>query len=128
MNRITIIGRLTADPELRNTTNNTSVASFSVAVDRRFKTKDGAKETDFIPVVAWRQLGELCSKYLSKGKQAAVTGSLQTRIYEDKQGNKRKAFEILADEVEFLGKGNGQSESLPGIEGFADMSESDLPF
>lgn len=115
MNKITLIGRLTADPELRSTQNGTAVCTFALAVDRRFAREDGEREADFIPVVAWRGLAETCGKYLSKGKKAAVSGSLQTRKYEDRQGNKRTAFEVIAEEVEFL------SWKSPGATGYEDV-------
>ena len=138
MNQITIIGRLTADPELRSTANNTPVCQFTVAVQRRFANQSGDKIADFIPVVVWRQLAELCSKYLAKGRKVAVLGPLQMRHYEDKHGNKRTAFEIIADEVEFLtprtesaGSADKQAtdtESFSELTGFTEMDESALPF
>lgn len=139
MNKITIIGRLTADPELRQTSSNIAVCQFRVAVNRRFSGQNGEKTADFIPVVVWRQLAELCCKYLSKGKQVGVSGSLQTRSYEDKSGNKRYAFEIQADEVEFLTprsessndsyQTEQKSNSYGGdVVGFTEMDDSDLPF
>lgn len=102
MNKVYLIGNLTRDPETRTTQNGLTVCSFTLAVNRRMKKQDGTQETDFINVTAWRQLGELCAKYLAKGKKAAVSGSLQTRTYEAKDGSKRSAFEIVAEEVEFL--------------------------
>lgn len=127
MNKIILIGRLTADPELRNTQSGTAVCTFRLAVDRRFKDKDGEKQTDFINIVAWRQLGELCSKYLGKGRQAAVSGALQIRNYEDKDGNKRVAAEVIAEDVQFLG--GGQERSAPASFGaFTDVDDDGLPF
>ena len=102
LNRIVLIGRLTRDPELRYTQNGTGVCSFTLAVDRRFKSADGTRGTDFVNIVAWRQLGELCANYLAKGKLAAVEGRLQIRSYTDKEGNKRTAAEVVADDVNFL--------------------------
>ena len=102
MNRVFMIGNLTRDPEVRSTKSGTNVVSFTIAVSRRFSGKDGEKETDYIPVVAWKGLADLCSKYLRKGSKAAVTGSLQVRTYEDNSGSKRYVYEIVADEVEFL--------------------------
>ena len=101
LNKIIIMGRLTRDPELRRTGSGTAVTSFSLAVDRDFKSQSGEKETDFIDVVAWRSTAEFVSKYFRKGQMIAVQGSIQTRSYEDKQGNKRKAVEISADNVYF---------------------------
>lgn len=116
LNRIVIIGRLTRDPELKSTSNGTAVATFTVAVDRDFKTQNGKKETDFIPVVVWRAQAENCGRYLSKGKLVAVEGRLQIRTYEANDGSKRTAAEIVANNVRFLsprenGTGNGISGS-----------------
>lgn len=116
LNRIVIIGRLTRDPELKSTSNGTAVATFTVAVDRDFKTQNGEKETDFIPVVVWRGLAETCGRYLSKGKLVAVEGRLQIRTYEANDGSKRTVAEIVANNVQFLsprenGAGNGISGS-----------------
>jgi single-strand DNA-binding protein len=99
LNRVVLIGRLTADPELRQTQSGLPVASFTLAVDRKF-SKD--KETDFINIIAWRGLAENCANYLTKGKMAAVDGRLQIRNYEDKQGQKRTIAEVIADDVRFL--------------------------
>ena len=101
MNRVFLIGNLTRDPETRTTQSGTTVCSFTIAVNRRMK-QDGQQETDFLNIVAWQKLGELCQKYLSKGKKCAVTGRIQTRSYEAKDGSKRTAWDIVADEVEFL--------------------------
>ena len=100
LNHITVIGRLTRDPELRRTGSGIAVASFTVAVDRDFGN-NGEKETDFIDCVAWRQTGEFVEKYFSKGRMAVVSGRLQIRIWNDKDGNKRKTAEIVADNVYF---------------------------
>ena len=102
LNRIVIIGRLTRDPEMRQTPSGTAVCTFTLAVDRSFKSANGERETDFIPVVVWRQLGETCGRYLAKGKLAAVDGRLQIRSYKDKDGNNRIAAEVVADNVRFL--------------------------
>ena len=101
LNKIIIMGRLTRDPELRRTGSGTAVTSFSLAVDRDFKSQSGEKETDFIDVVAWRSTAEFVSKYFTKGQLMAVTGSIQPRNYEARNGNKRKAVEIQATEVTF---------------------------
>lgn len=103
LNSAIIMGRLTADPELRTTASGLSVTSFSVAVDRRFQRQGEEKQTDFINVVAWRQTAEFVSRYFHKGSMIAVQGSIQTRNYEDKNGNKRTAVEIVADNVSFCG-------------------------
>ena len=102
LNHITIMGRLTRDPELRKTGSGTPVASFTLAVDRDFgKTENGEKETDFIDCTAWRQTGEFVSKYFSKGRMAVVSGRLQIRNWTDKEGNKRRSAEVVADNVYF---------------------------
>ncbi len=102
LNHITVMGRLVRDPELRTTQSGLAVASFTVAVDRDFASKDTKeKETDFIDVVAWRQTAEFVSKYFTKGMMAVVSGRLQIREWQDKEGNKRKTAEIIADNVYF---------------------------
>lgn len=110
MQKITIIGNLTHSPETKTVGDNT-VCSFTVAVDRRFKNKDGEKVTDFFRINAWRQLGEVCDKYLEKGKKVAVVGELQARAYEGKDGSARVSLDIAADEVEFLSPRNTQDET-----------------
>ena len=102
LNHITIMGRLTRDPELRRTNSGLAVASFTVAVDRDWPNKEtGEKETDFIDCVAWRQTGEFVSKYFTKGSMIVVSGRLQIRPWTDKDGNKRKSAEIVADNIYF---------------------------
>ena len=102
LNHITIMGRLTKDPELRRTGSGIPVASFTVAVDRDFNNKEsGEKETDFIDCVAWRSTGEFVDKYFSKGRMIVVSGRLQLRNYTDKDGNKRRAAEVVADDCYF---------------------------
>ena len=102
LNHITIMGRLTRDPELRRTGSGIAVASFTVAVDRDFAPRDGGdRETDFIDCVAWRQTGEFVSKYFTKGSMAVVSGRLQIRGWTDKDGNKRRTAEVVADNVYF---------------------------
>ena len=102
LNHIIIMGRLTRDPELRRTTSGVAVASFSLAVDRDFGGREGGeRETDFIDCVAWRQTGEFVSKYFTKGRMAVVSGRLQIRNWTDKDGNKRRSAEVVADNVYF---------------------------
>ena len=101
LNHITVMGRLTRDPELRRTGSGVAVSNFTVAVDRDFKNASGEKETDFIDCVAWRQTGEFVSKYFTKGRMAVVSGRLQIRSYTDKDGNNRRAAEVVADNVYF---------------------------
>ena len=102
LNHITIMGRLTRDPELRMTQSQTQVASFTLAVDRDFGGRDGAeRQTDFIDCVAWRQTADFVSKYFTKGRMAVVSGRLQSRKWEDRDGNKRTSWEVVADNVYF---------------------------
>ncbi len=111
LNSIIIMGRLVAAPELKQTSSGLSVTSFTVAVDRSFAKAGEERQTDFIPVVAWRSTADFVTRYFGKGSMIAVQGSLQTRNYEDKQGNKRTAFEIVADEVSFCGGKNEANSS-----------------
>ena len=101
LNNCTIMGRLTADPELRRTQSGIAVTSFTLAVDRDFKPENGERETDFISCVAWRGTAEFVQKYFAKGRMAVVSGRLQIRPWTDKEGNKRRATEIVADNVYF---------------------------
>ena len=110
LNHITIMGRLTRDPELRRTGSGIAVASFTVAVDRDFGGRDGGeRETDFIDCVAWRQTGEFVSKYFTKGSMIVVSGRLQIRNWNDKDGNKRRSAEVVADNV-YFGESKRSSE------------------
>jgi single-strand DNA-binding protein len=101
LNTAILMGRLTADPELRHTPNNVAVTSFTLAVDRSYVKNGTERQTDFIDIVAWRSTAEFVCRYFRKGQLVAVQGSIQTRSYQDKDGNKRKAFEIVADNVHF---------------------------
>ncbi len=110
LNHIVIMGRLTRDPELRRTGSGVAVASFTVAVDRDFGNREsGEKETDFIDCVAWRQTGEFISKYFTKGSMIVVSGRLQIRSWNDKDGNKRRTAEVVADNV-YFGESKRSSE------------------
>lgn len=112
LNKAILMGRLTADPELKQTPSGISVATFSLAVNRNYGSKDGTRQADFINIVAWRQTAEFVSKYFAKGQQVIVEGSIQTRGYEDKQGNKRTAFEVVASQVYFAeGKRDNDSST-----------------
>lgn len=125
LNTITIMGRLTKDPELRYTQSNTPVSSFTLAVDRDY-SKEGNRETDFIDCVAWRNCGEFVSKYFHKGYLAAVIGRLQIRDWTDKDGNKRRNAEVLVDNVYF-----GQSKAAtaePEVAITEIEDEGELPF
>ena len=101
LNKIILMGRLTKNPELRRTQSGTTVTSFTIAVDRDFKGQNGEKETDFVDVVAWRSTAEFVAKYFTKGRMAVVEGRLQMRDWTDKDGNKRRSAEVVADNVYF---------------------------
>ena len=131
MNKIVLIGNLTADPVLRATPNGTSVCNFTLAVNRRFPGADGQKQTDFFRVLAWRGLADTCAKYLAKGKKAAVIGELQARTYTAKDGTTRMSLDVGADEVEFLSPKDEEKprQMTPADpEKFDDISSDDLPF
>ena len=114
LNHITLMGRLTRDPELRRTGSGVAVASFTIAVDRDFgKNENGEKETDFIDCVAWRQTGEFVSKYFTKGRMAVVSGRLQIRPWTDKDGNKRRTAEVVADNV-YFGDSRREGDNVGG--------------
>ena len=130
LNRIFIMGRLTHDPELRHTQSGTAVVSFTLAVDRDFKNKQtGEKETDFIDVVAWKHTGEFVNKYFAKGNRAVVVGRLQLRDWTDKDGNKRRTAEVIAESVYPCEK--KQKDNLDDLcdSGFVEVAEDEnLPF
>lgn len=129
MNKITLIGNLTHDPEVRSTPNGITVASFTIAVDRRFKDANGEKKTDYYRILAWRQLGDTCAKFLAKGRKVAVVGEIQPRQYEAKDGTTRTSLDVQADEVEFLSpKQQGNDEPATDANGFTDVSSEDIPF
>lgn len=139
LNKIILIGRLTRDPELSYTASGIARLRFSLAVERRFTNQQGEKQTDFIDIVCWRQLAEHCNKYLRKGLMTAVVGSLQVRSYETQDGQKRRAAEVVADEVRFLEWPKDGSSAAPQQQrtGFDDFGkglgleedeDNDLPF
>jgi single-strand DNA-binding protein len=156
LNKIIIMGRLVKDPELRRTQSGTAVTSFRIAVDRDFKSQDGSKQADFFDVVAWRATAEFVSKYFTKGRMAVVEGRLQSRDWTDKEGGKRVAIEIVADNIYFGDSkrdgagyeggapsygapaggygvpagGRGAASQMPGQSDFAEIGEEDgeLPF
>lgn len=130
LNKVIVMGRLVRDPELRRTNSGTAVASFTIACDRDFKSDGGEREADFIECVAWRNTAEFVSKYFAKGRMAVVSGRLQTRNWTDKEGNKRKATEIVAESVYF---GDSKREELQSYaapqESFAELpDDGELPF
>lgn len=140
LNKIFIMGRrLTRDPELRTTNSGTSVASFSLAVDRNYKGADGEKETDFIDCVAWRSTAEFAAKYFTKGRMAVVEGRLQIRPWTDKEGNNRRSAEVIVDNMYFGdSKRDGDTGGARPASGPVNVSandwqevdedEGDLPF
>ena len=153
LNHIVLMGRLTRDPELRRTGSGIAVASFTLAVDRDFKSQNGEKECDFIDIVAWRSTGEFVSKYFTKGSMAVVSGRLQIRNWTDKEGGKRRSAEVVADNVYFgsskrdnafggYSEYGGSSFSAPASTGYSapaapaassefsmlEDDDSDLPF
>ncbi len=111
MNKVVLIGRLTRDPELRYTGSNIPVATFTLAVNRAFSNQQGEREADFINIVVWRKQAENVKNYLTQGSQAAVEGRLQTRSYDDQNGQKRYVTEVVADNVEFLGSKNSSNNT-----------------
>lgn len=130
LNHIVLQGRLTRDPELRRTATGLSVASFTMAVDRDFADREtGKRETDFIDIVAWRSTADFAAKYFAKGNLAVVSGRLQIRTWTDKEGNKRKAAEIVADNV-YFGEKKEQKPAEPTAADFDDPLDDDgfIPF
>ena len=135
MNRLTLIGNLTNDPEIRSTQTGKSVCTFTIAVNRK---KVSEPQTDFFRINAWNGLADTCARFLTKGKKVAVVGELQARTYEDKQGKTRLSLDVSADEVEFLSpkeeKPKKEKENSDGYDnpadltGFSDIRSDDLPF
>lgn len=132
MNKVILIGNLTKDPELSETSSGVSYCKFSIAVNRPFANSDGERETDFFNITTWRGQAETCAKYLTKGKKVCVVGSLQNREYTDKNNVKRTATDVIASEIEFLsprqedgGKTAQKAEERPQLEEYDD---DDLPF
>ena len=144
MNKVLLIGRLTANPELRYTTSNNAVTTFSIAIDRNFKNEDGNKEADFINIVAWNKKAEFINQYLKKGDKVGIIGRLQVRSYQNEKGQNRYVTEVVADEVEFLNSKKSEEklvsaevkvDSNKPYEEFArehqeefNYSDEDLPF
>ena len=146
LNTVVLMGRLTADPELRHTPNDIPVTSFTLAVDRSYVKSGAERQTDFIDIVAWRSTAEFASRYFRKGQLVVVEGSIQTRNYQDKDGNRRKAFEIVADNLHFAEPkrdnapssqgGYSRQDNAPGVsfsngdaEDFEEIpTDDDLPF
>ena len=123
LNQTIIIGRTTKEPEIRQTQNGVSVATFTIACDRNFKNAQGEKETDFFNIVCWRGLAETVGRYLGKGRLVAVSGRLQNRSYEAKDGTKRYITEIVASEVQFLDRAKDAQQPQ-----WEEVSQDELPF
>lgn len=128
MNKVILIGRLTKDPQTRSTQSGIQVTTFTLAVDRRHVKKDSGQPTaDFIPIVTWRKLAEICANNLMKGRRVGVYGQMQVRTYDAKDGSKRYITEVLADEVEFLDKKAGGSQQA-AQDGMQDVDDEVIPF
>ena len=139
INKVFLIGNLTKDPEMSETSNGISLCRFSIAVNRGYKDSDGNTPTDFFIITVWREKAENCGKYLKKGSKVAIVGNLQNRTYEDKDGNKRIVTDIIANEVEFLTKPSENKESdrqqptqnrqsSRATQSSFEIDEDDLPF
>lgn len=137
MNKVILMGRLTRDPEMKQTPSGTAIAKFALAVDRRFSGKDGQKTTDFFDCTAWRQTADVVSKYFRKGSLILLCGHIQINLWNDKDGNKRQSTEIVADEVYFTGEkktSNKYTADMPDesvleqLAGFEPAMDDDLPF
>lgn len=138
MNKVILMGRLTRDPELRFSTNgsNTAVCRFTIAVDRRFQRPGEERQADFIPVVAFGKTGEFCSKYFAKGSRIAVVGAIQTRTWDDAEGKRHYATEVIVEEAHFAdskrGDGmpvkSGNDSGMAENDGFYPLEDEDLPF
>lgn len=113
MNKVILVGRLTKDPEVKTTTTGKTVATFTLAIDRRFKNRDGQKEADFIPIVFWEKPAEILGQYLSKGSQVAISGRLQVRNYEGQDGQRRYITEVVGEEFTFLSSSKRESSFKP---------------
>ena len=139
MNKLTIIGNLTRDPELRTTSTGLNVCTFTVAVNRRRSGNSNQPEADFFRVTAWRQLGENCQRYLAKGRKVAVVGAVSVQTYTGNDGTTRASLEVNADDVEFLSSRNEDAgyapaapaqpaPAAPAMNGFEEVDDEDLPF
>lgn len=133
MNKVILIGNVTRDLELKTTQSGICTCTFSIAVNRKYKNAQGTQEVDYINIVVWRQLAELCAKYLSKGRKVSVVGSIQTRSYDGKDGVKKYVTEVVADEVEFLTpRGQAGENVAPAqagdVNSFTEVTDEELPF
>lgn len=127
MNKVCLVGRLTKDPEMRTTQGGVVACTFTVAVDRPFKDKNGNKQADFLPCVAWRNSAEFIGKYFTKGQRIGVEGSIQTRTYNAQDGSKRYVTEIVVDHAEFVESKQDTVPAQPSEE-FVETDEAELPF
>ena len=135
MNKVILIGRLTKDPELKYTSSDIANTTFSIAVDRPFTNQDGEREADFINIVVWRKQAENCKNYLTNGSQVAIEGRIQTRNYDDQDGNKKYITEVVADSVQFLSTKKSETteetqsdNSIIDIDIPVEITDEDLPF
>lgn len=128
INRAILVGRLTRDPEMRYTSDGTATASFSLAVNRQFKNKQGEREADFINCVIWRKAAEIFCNYTHKGSQVAIDGRIQTRNYENNQGNRVYVTEVVVENFSFLDTNNGNSQQPHQSQDSIDIDDDDLPF
>ncbi len=134
MNKVILIGNLTRDPETRTVSSGATCCAFTLAVNRRHANAQGQREADFFNVTAWQQLGELCQKYLAKGRKVCVEGSIQMRTYEGQNGVKRLAVDVIADSVEFLSSSQTAQTPPPAPpafsaqNGFTQVDDDELPF
>ena len=140
MNKAILIGRLASDPETTTTSSGITKCSFRLAIPRRFINAQGDRETDFLPVIAWRTTADLCARYLAKGRQCAVEGTIQTRSYDAQDGTKRYVTEIIAEQVQFLGSRENSESSVSQHDSvikqaqntfgkdFVEVDDDELPF
>ncbi len=136
MNKAILMGRLTADPEMRHTTTGKSVCTFRLAVNRRFVRQGEEQQADFFPIVAWEKTGEFCNNYFRKGQQVAIVGRIQTRTWDDPEGNKRYITEIVAEEAHFADSKNSSTNdnnnyntsNMQDTGGFYPVEDDELPF
>lgn len=135
MNKAILIGNLVGDPEMKNTASGISACTFTIAINRKYANPQGAREADFLRIVAWRQLAELCARYLTKGSKVGIEGTIQSRSYDARDGSKRYVTEIVADSIEFLGtkpkEGSEGAEAAQNGGGYGEMQEvedDELPF
>lgn len=133
MNKVVLVGRLTKDPEVKNTTNQVAFCNFSVAVDRKYKDQNGERQADFINCVAWRQQAGFISHYFKKGSFIGIVGTLQSRSFDDNNGQKRYVTEVVVDEVEFVGdkpknQNSAESTQIAPVFTEEEMDYADLPF